>query len=322
MPARRPRNCWKVAAILGAASLAYAPSISAEDNSVDAAIRGGVTASASDMRRESEAHESIDVGREAPAYTAPGTLARVEHAEGRHVEDTLYGVDEGILGLRIGWHFDTIEAYEASVDKSLPLFLVLHNSLCKWCWEMVDKSLTCPSLNRFAGRAVFAIADTAADAAADSVADSLGITRVPAVTLLASQADGLQELGRFHGFMTGDELVGYLTEIFGWQEFTPEEMTERVKTLIAEQLGIDIETITEESRLIDDLNADELDFVELLITMEEEFGWAVSDADAEGFVTVGDVAEHARLSQIVLGFTEPLAKTPVKSGDCSARAED
>ncbi|SFE31063.1 acyl carrier protein [Thermoanaerobacter thermohydrosulfuricus] len=67
---------------------------------------------------------------------------------------------------------------------------------------------------------------------------------------------------------------------------------EKVRDIIAEQLGIDPEEITMESSFIDDLGADSLDIVELIMALEEEFDIEIPDEDAEKIKTVGDVLEY------------------------------
>ncbi len=65
---------------------------------------------------------------------------------------------------------------------------------------------------------------------------------------------------------------------------------DRLKGIVTEQLGVDEEEITPEASFVDDLNADSLDLVELIMSLEEEFGLEISDEDAEKIVTVGDAA--------------------------------
>lgn len=64
---------------------------------------------------------------------------------------------------------------------------------------------------------------------------------------------------------------------------------EKIQTLLSEQLGISKDKITKESRVIEDLGADSLDVVELLMTMEDEFGITVDDEDAIKLKTIGDI---------------------------------
>ncbi|MCB1146638.1 MAG: acyl carrier protein [Leptospiraceae bacterium] len=71
-----------------------------------------------------------------------------------------------------------------------------------------------------------------------------------------------------------------------------EKVMEKVKKIIAEQLGVDESEINPESHFIDDLGADSLDTVELVMALEEEFGIEIPDEDAEKIQTVGDVQKY------------------------------
>lgn len=71
-------------------------------------------------------------------------------------------------------------------------------------------------------------------------------------------------------------------------------MFEKIRARIAEQLSIDEEDITMESSFIDDLGADSLDIVELIMALEEEFDMEIPDEDAEKITTVGDVVEYIK----------------------------
>ena len=66
----------------------------------------------------------------------------------------------------------------------------------------------------------------------------------------------------------------------------------KVKEVIVEQLGVDPERVKAEASFIDDLGADSLDIVELVMAMEEEFGIEIPDEDAEKLKTVQDVASY------------------------------
>ncbi len=67
---------------------------------------------------------------------------------------------------------------------------------------------------------------------------------------------------------------------------------EKVKDIIAEQLGVKKEEIKMESSFIDDLGADSLDTVELVMALEEEFGIEIPDEDAEKMTTVGEAVKY------------------------------
>ncbi len=69
-------------------------------------------------------------------------------------------------------------------------------------------------------------------------------------------------------------------------------MHPKVKDIIVEQLGVDPEKVKPEASFIDDLGADSLDIVELVMTMEEEFDIEIPDEDAEKLKTVNDVQEY------------------------------
>lgn len=73
-----------------------------------------------------------------------------------------------------------------------------------------------------------------------------------------------------------------------------EEIFDKVKEIIIEQLGVAENAITLEASFIDDLGADSLDIVELVMALEEEFDLEIPDSDAEKVVTVGDVVEYIK----------------------------
>ena len=77
------------------------------------------------------------------------------------------------------------------------------------------------------------------------------------------------------------------------------DVAEKVKKIIAEHLGIDdMEKITEDAKFIDDLGADSLDTVELVMAFEEAFDVEIPDEKAETILTVGDAISHLSLIHI------------------------
>jgi acyl carrier protein len=72
------------------------------------------------------------------------------------------------------------------------------------------------------------------------------------------------------------------------------KLEERVKEIIVEQLGVNAEQVTPEASFIDDLGADSLDTVELIMAFEEEFGAEIPDEDAEKLTAVGKVTEYLK----------------------------
>ena len=68
--------------------------------------------------------------------------------------------------------------------------------------------------------------------------------------------------------------------------------TEKIRKILAAQLDIDEDKIVPETSIADDLGADSLDVVELMMSIEEEFGIVIDEGDVRTFVTVGDVASY------------------------------
>jgi len=69
---------------------------------------------------------------------------------------------------------------------------------------------------------------------------------------------------------------------------------DKVKKIIAEKLGVDLEEVVPEASFVDDLGADSLDLVELIMSMEEEFDTEISDEDAEKIQTVKDAIDFVK----------------------------
>ena len=76
-----------------------------------------------------------------------------------------------------------------------------------------------------------------------------------------------------------------------------QNIADQVGRIIAEQLGVKPEQITPEAKFIEDLGADSLDTVELVMALEEEFGNEIPDEDAEKLISVGDVIRFIEESQ-------------------------
>ncbi len=75
---------------------------------------------------------------------------------------------------------------------------------------------------------------------------------------------------------------------------TKEQIFDKVKEIIVDQLGVEEDEVTPESSFIDDLGADSLDIVELIMALEEEFGLEIPDDEAEKISTVNDAVEYIR----------------------------
>ncbi len=94
----------------------------------------------------------------------------------------------------------------------------------------------------------------------------------------------IYRLGRFRSF---EQLLGELNKMA-----SAEEIAGRVKSIIVEQLGVNMEEVIPTASFIEDLGADSLDIVELIMALEEEFDLEIPDEDAEKIQTVDDVIKY------------------------------
>jgi acyl carrier protein len=101
---------------------------------------------------------------------------------------------------------------------------------------------------------------------------------------------GLFETSSQSGLLNyfSDRLFIYLTK----KEVTLMSVEEKVKKIIAEKLSVDLDEVVPEASFVDDLGADSLDLVELIMSMEEEFDVEISDEDAEKIATVKDAMDY------------------------------
>ncbi|MBO5047063.1 MAG: acyl carrier protein [Clostridia bacterium] len=74
-------------------------------------------------------------------------------------------------------------------------------------------------------------------------------------------------------------------------------MLEAVKEILAKQLRVDVDSLSDDTDIVDDLGADSLDVVEMLMTIEQEYGVVVPDEAIMTFKTVGDVAKYIENNQ-------------------------
>ncbi|MEK6557105.1 MAG: acyl carrier protein [Candidatus Margulisiibacteriota bacterium] len=75
---------------------------------------------------------------------------------------------------------------------------------------------------------------------------------------------------------------------------TEQEIFEKIKAVVVEQLGVSESEVTKEASFVDDLGADSLDSVELLMALEEEFGTEISDEDSEKLKTISDTITYIK----------------------------
>ena len=80
--------------------------------------------------------------------------------------------------------------------------------------------------------------------------------------------------------------------IGGRKNMAKEEIFDKLKELVVDQLGVEEDEVTMEASMQDDLGADSLDLVDLVMSVEEEFGVKVADEDLENIKTVGDIVNY------------------------------
>jgi acyl carrier protein len=89
--------------------------------------------------------------------------------------------------------------------------------------------------------------------------------------------------------MSAGSLDGALTQR---ERRTSMSVEDKIRKIISEKLSVDLEEVVPEASFVDDLGADSLDLVELIMSMEEEFDIDISDEDAEKLVTVKDAIDY------------------------------
>jgi len=109
-----------------------------------------------------------------------------------------------------------------------------------------------------------------------------------------SGATGQVDLGNYDLKVQGLTIDRILMEEIN---MSSKEIQDKVKKIIAEKLSVDLAEVKPEASFVDDLGADSLDLVELIMSMEEEFGVDISDEDAEKILTVKDAMDYVAKRQ-------------------------
>jgi hypothetical protein len=159
---------------------------------------------------------------------APSQASSVQSA-GVSARDTLSPVLAQIPGVWIGWYVNrSIDAFRAAIDRNQPLILVVGQDWCSFCTRLIQDSLRCPAVQRYAGDATFAYSVPPLDKGATAIASSLNIEAWPTITVLEPEARMLLERGRINGHWDASKLGEHLDTIL-YQ--TPERRYEDQPTL-------------------------------------------------------------------------------------------
>lgn len=212
----------------------------AEGSSVTARASAAPLAESAETER-SQAAEPSDVK----------ALERVEFEE-FDAARFLAPVSAEVPEVWIGWYVNrSIDAFRVAIDRSVPLVLVIGETSCKYCTNLIYNSLRCSAVDRFAGDAVFAFSSPASDRAAMAIASSLKIETYPTTTVLEPEARMLLERGRINGYFESSKMGEHLETIL-WKsaprvysdEYDDPEDTARRRTLpparFASELGASI----------------------------------------------------------------------------------
>jgi acyl carrier protein len=111
------------------------------------------------------------------------------------------------------------------------------------------------------------------------------------IRIVASEADSSGRCGVVYQEDYGIRLEEAKTEALSLKE---QQLLDKIRRIVSEHVGHDPELVKPEASIIDDLGADSLDQVELVIAFEEEFDIAIPDDVAEGMITIGDVLSYLR----------------------------
>lgn len=108
---------------------------------------------------------------------------------------------------RIGWHInDARSAYRQAVTQGKPLVLIFGTSGCGFCQKLLTEVLPCDSVNRLAGRAVFAYSEPASDKSAGYIATELQIKQAPTITVIEPAKGKFEERARITGYFSATQV--------------------------------------------------------------------------------------------------------------------
>ena len=158
--------------------------------------------------------QSESIEQQTEQFLAAPSQASPVQRPGVAARETLSPVLAQIPGVWIGWYVNrSIDAFRAAIDKNQPLVLVLGEDWCSYCTRLIQDSLRCPAVQRYAGDAMFAYSVASLDKGASAIAHSLNIDAWPTITVLEPEARMLLERGRINGYFEASKLGEHLDTV-------------------------------------------------------------------------------------------------------------
>jgi hypothetical protein len=158
--------------------------------------------------------QSASIEQQTEQFLAAPSQASPAQRPAAAARETLSPVLAQFPGVWIGWYVNrSIDAFRVAIDRNQALVLVLGEDWCNFCTHLIQDSLRCPAVQRYAGDAVFAYGVPSLDKGSAAIAGSLGIDAWPTITVLEPEARMLLERGRINGYFEASTLGEHLDTI-------------------------------------------------------------------------------------------------------------
>lgn len=193
------------------------------------------------------------------------------------------GPDKTVSHERIGWYVDrTTDAQQRAAELGQPLVLILSPARCEDCRELERDVLACPAIDRFAGHAVFALANPSRDALARSIMGTLKVTTYPAILMIDPANPGAAPRVHVEGYLSAGNLSLYLHERMAIADATLPSLDDGValwKTKIRSRPGAPQDCAIDPDGPMPGLLSDDLLTAEQATGIEDDAGLEVAGAD-------------------------------------------
>jgi len=193
------------------------------------------------------------------------------------------GADKTVAHERIGWYVDrTTDAQKQARELGRKLVLILSPSRCEDCRELERDVLACPAINRFAGHAVFALANPSRDALARSIMGTLKVAIYPAILMIDPANPGAAPLVHVEGYLSAGNLSLYLHERMAIADAGLPSLDDGValwKSKIRSRPGAPQDCAIDPDGPLPGLSSDDLLTTEQASSLEDDIGLEVAGAD-------------------------------------------